>query len=353
MILVAEAYFKVEALYKRYGDFVLEGDLSAYEGEQLAILGPSGAGKSTLLRLIAGLEKPDRGSIYLKGKDLSSLAPQARGIGMVFQDFALFPHLTVEQNIAYGLVRLGKEERQARVQNLLQRFSLKGFNKRSIADLSGGEKQRVALARALAVEPGIILFDEPLASLDAALRKRLRQELRDLQRELGFTSLLVTHDQEDALASADRIALLRAGKIVRCGSPEEVYQEPQNLFTASFVGEANFLISANTAREGRFDPQEAFLLRPEDIELQILDTGLSSLAPGTSGLCTAQVLDTRFQGRDSLLILKVDSLNDWVLYDFEERRVTKNLLVLASQTLKPGTRVSFPLPESRMQVLKA
>jgi ABC-type Fe3+/spermidine/putrescine transport system ATPase subunit len=237
------AWLEVDGLTKNYSDFRLELGFTAEEGEIVAILGPSGAGKSTLLRLLAGLIRPDSGRLLIGGRDVARLSPRQRGIGLVFQDFALFPHYTVAQNVEYGLKLRGMPAaaRQARVEELLRRFTLPDFGPRRPGSLSGGEKQRVALARALAVEPRLMLFDEPLGSLDAALRKELRSELRLLQRELGYTSISVTHDQEDALAVSDRLLVVKDGRIVQSGSPEAVWQRPASAFVAAFFGDANLL----------------------------------------------------------------------------------------------------------------
>lgn len=238
-------FLRIEGVRKDYSDFSLDMSLACGKGEIVVILGPSGGGKTTFLRIIAGLIAPDQGRILLEGRDITHLPPQQRGVGLVFQDFALFPHYDVAGNVAYGLkARRPKPEPEAlatRVENLLERFSLGGFGGRRIDGLSGGERQRVALARALAVSPGLMLFDEPLGSLDATLRKELRGELRMLQRELGYTSLSVTHDQEDALAVADRIVVVRNGSVVQAGTPEEVYARPRTAFVASFFGDANLL----------------------------------------------------------------------------------------------------------------
>lgn len=242
---MTQDFLRIEGVRKDYSDFSLDMSLSCGKGEIVVILGPSGGGKTTFLRIIAGLIAPDQGRILLEGRDITHLPPQQRGVGLVFQDFALFPHYDVAGNVAYGLkARRPRPEAEAlavQVETLLERFSLGGFGARRIEGLSGGERQRVALARALAVSPGLMLFDEPLGSLDATLRKELRGELRMLQRELGYTSISVTHDQEDALAVADRIVVVRNGSVVQAGTPEEVYARPKTAFVASFFGDANLL----------------------------------------------------------------------------------------------------------------
>lgn len=246
-------FLEITALRKDYEDFSLDMSLSCDRGEIVVILGPSGGGKTTFLRIIAGLIAPDSGRVLLDGRDITDLPPQRRGVGLVFQDFALFPHYDVEGNVAYGLKarhpRPEAQEIRAHAEALLERFALSGFGRRRIEGLSGGERQRVALARALAVSPGLMLFDEPLGSLDATLRKELRGELRMLQRELGYTSISVTHDQEDALAVADRIVVVRDGRVVQSGSPERIYARPETAFVATFFGDAN-LIPARELGEG-------------------------------------------------------------------------------------------------------
>lgn len=236
-------YFTVGNLTKSYEDFSLAADFSCEKGEIVSILGPSGSGKSTLLRILAGLIKPDSGYIELDGRAISHLPPQKRSIGMVFQDYALFGHLSVADNIAYGLKMSHKTQDfiEKKVNELLGRFSLDGYGPRSIRTLSGGEKQRVALARSVAVSPGLMLFDEPLGSLDASLRKELRQELRLLQRELGYTSITVTHDQDDALAVSDRVIIMNQGRILQNDSPENLWNYPADSFVASFVGDGTSL----------------------------------------------------------------------------------------------------------------
>lgn len=231
-------YLVVNRLKKSWDDFVLELGFSVRRGEVLAILGPSGAGKSTLLRMVAGLVPCDAGEIVLDGQDVAGLPPQDRGIGMVFQDFGLFGHLGVGDNVGYGLKLRGvpAAERQRRVADVLGAFGLEGFEDRAVGTLSGGEQQRVALARSLVVDPRLMLFDEPLGSLDASLRKELRREIRRLQQERNQTCLIVTHDQEDALAIADQILVMRDGRVVGVGRPEELWDNPGHGFVAEFLG---------------------------------------------------------------------------------------------------------------------
>jgi len=236
---------RLEALSKRFGSTVAvdEVSLEVHQGEFLSLLGPSGCGKTTTLRMIAGFEMPTSGRILLGDRDMTRLPPQRRGMGMVFQNYALFPHLDVYENVAFGLKaqNVPRSELKQKVANALARVDLTGYEKRAVQALSGGQQQRVALARALAPEPPLLLLDEPLSNLDAALRERTRDELRALLKRVGITAIFVTHDQEEAFALSDRIAVLRAGKLQQVGTPEELYRTPANPFVASFVGRANFL----------------------------------------------------------------------------------------------------------------
>lgn len=232
---------------KRYGGVpaVLDMTFSIQPGEIVVLLGPSGCGKTTTLRLLAGLERPDKGEIWLDERQLSSprtwVAPEDRSIGMVFQDYALFPHLNIMDNVAFGLKGRGKKGKRDRVSSLLALVGLSGLEKRMPHELSGGQQQRVALARALAPQPAVILLDEPFSNLDTALRTQVRTEVRAILQETSTTAMFVTHDQEEALSLADRVAVLFDGELHQIGTPEEIYIYPQSPKVAQFVGEANFL----------------------------------------------------------------------------------------------------------------
>jgi len=247
----------VRSAYKRYGDFVAldHVDFVVPKGSLTALLGPSGSGKSTLLRAIAGLDHPDRGSVTIDGRDVTGVAPQRRGIGFVFQHYAAFKHLTVRDNVAYGLKirKRPKAEVKAKVDNLLEVVGLSGFQTRYPNQLSGGQRQRMALARALAVDPQVLLLDEPFGALDAKVREDLRAWLRRLHDEVHVTTVLVTHDQQEALDVADRIAVLNKGRIEQVGSPTEVYDSPASSFVMSFLGAVSELNGA--------------LVRPHDIRV--------------------------------------------------------------------------------------
>jgi spermidine/putrescine ABC transporter ATP-binding subunit len=228
---------------KRYGEVLaVEGvDLSVRDGEILTILGPSGSGKTTLLKMVAGFELPDRGSVELAGRDITYATPAYRGIGMVFQSYALFPHMQVAENVAFPLEmrRLGRPQIKERVSKALALVGLAGYETRYPRQLSGGQQQRVALARAVVFEPRLLLLDEPFGALDRKLRQQMQLEVKRLQRQLGITALFVTHDQEEALVLSDRIAVMSKGRIEQIGAPFEIYARPANRFVADFIGESN------------------------------------------------------------------------------------------------------------------
>jgi iron(III) transport system ATP-binding protein len=241
----ASPLLRIRNLTKKFGQFTALNDVSldVPKGEFVCFLGPSGCGKTTLLRAIAGLDPQDAGMIEIAGRDVSHLPPAARDFGIVFQSYALFPNLTVGANVGYGLVnrRAGRAAMDARVHELLTLVGLKDQEKKYPVQLSGGQQQRVALARALATSPGLLLLDEPLSALDARVRLRLRDEIKALQRRLGVTTIMVTHDQEEALAMADRIVVMNQGVIEQVGSPQEIYRNPTTAFVADFVGTMTFL----------------------------------------------------------------------------------------------------------------
>ena len=238
-----QEYLKVDGLWKAFGEFYALKDinLDIAEGEFVCFLGPSGCGKTTLLRAIAGLDLQTRGSVHQAHKDISDLPPAHRDYGIVFQSYALFPNLTIEKNIAFGLENMKKTRAEItqRVEELLQLVGLADQAKKYPSQLSGGQQQRIALARAIAISPGLLLLDEPLSALDAKVRVHLRHEIKELQRKLGVTTIMVTHDQEEALAMADRIVVMNKGTIEQIGTPLEVYRQPSSLFVADFIGETN------------------------------------------------------------------------------------------------------------------
>ncbi len=301
-----EPYLRIEGLTKMFGAFTALEDVSldVYDGEFICFLGPSGCGKTTLLRCIAGLDIQTRGAVVQCGTDISTLPPTRRDFGIVFQSYALFPNLTVFKNLAYGLEnrRMKKADIVKRVDELLELVELTGQGPKYPAQLSGGEQQRVALARALATWPGLLLLDEPLSALDAKVRVYLRHEVRRLQRRLGITTIMVTHDQEEALTMADRIVVMDHGTIVQVGTPVEIYRSPKTRFVADFVGTMNFLpgvvVGPQRLRLGRIEiecadaldgfergAQVTVCVRPEDMAVRDAGAGAANAAPArVSGL---------------------------------------------------------------------
>jgi putative spermidine/putrescine transport system ATP-binding protein len=245
---------RLNELNKRYGNQVAVDALSLTiePGSMLALLGPSGCGKTTCLRMIAGLVQPTSGEIFIDGKQVTRIPVHKRNIGMLFQNYALFPHMSVAENVAFGLEarRIPRAETATRVADALQLVQLGGYENRLPAELSGGQQQRVALARCLVVEPALLLLDEPLGALDKSLRESMQVELRSLQRRLGITTIMVTHDQEEALTLADQVAIMRGGRLEQLGTPEEVYQAPASRFVAGFIGVSNFFRGRIDTREG-------------------------------------------------------------------------------------------------------
>ncbi|WP_151737724.1 ABC transporter ATP-binding protein ['Paenibacillus yunnanensis' Narsing Rao et al. 2020] len=283
----------IQDLVKQYGSntVVQNLNIAVESGEMLSLLGPSGCGKTTTLRMIAGMHSPTSGSIQLDGRELTHVPPHKRDVGLVFQNYALFPHLTVFENVAFGLKRHGvpKGEIKGRVMGALESVQLANLAERYPAQMSGGQQQRVALARTLVLKPPLVLFDEPLSNLDAKLRQALGIEIRALQREYGFTGIFVTHDQEEAMTISDRIAVMNGGRIVQMGTPQEIYMHPADPFVADFVGESNLFpvsavqpaagywrfelpgghrLSAENAGNGPSAPPAHAMIRPEAVLVQ-------------------------------------------------------------------------------------
>ncbi|HEY6809049.1 MAG TPA: ABC transporter ATP-binding protein [Gemmatimonadales bacterium] len=267
-------YLTLDGLRIRFSEAVTVGPVSLDipRGEILALLGPSGSGKTTLLRLLAGFETPDAGSVRVEGEDVTAVPPARRRFGMVFQHYALFPHLDVGENVAFGLAAEG--DRARRTAEALRLVDLAGFERRKVQELSGGQQQRVALARALAPEPRVLLLDEPLSNLDPSLRERTRRELRELIQRVGITTVFVTHEQDEAFDLGDRVAVLRQGRLEQCATPDELYERPATLFVAGFVGRANVLRGA-AARALGSGTAPVIVVRPE--ALRFSATGV----PGT------------------------------------------------------------------------
>jgi len=284
------SFLRLENLTKRFGDFIAVSDLSidVEKGEFVSLLGPSGCGKTTTLQMIAGLHDPTGGQIFLDGEDITHKKPNQRGLGIVFQSYALFPHMTVFDNVSFGLEmrRTGKAEREERVLTALTQVKLAAFAHRYPKELSGGQRQRVALARALVIEPPVLLLDEPLSNLDAKLRENMQLELRLLQQNLGVTTILVTHDQSEALSMSDRIVVMNEGRAVQIDTPVGMYETPADSFVSDFVGKTNLLegivesagesvatitingVHIETANPGLKVGQSVFVsLRPEKLEV--------------------------------------------------------------------------------------
>ncbi|MDJ0387359.1 ABC transporter ATP-binding protein [Roseomonas sp. E05] len=306
----------LRGLSRRFGETVALDrlDLDVPPGEFLALLGGSGSGKSTLLRVIAGFEAPDAGQVLFEGRDLAGVPPHARPLNMMFQSYALFPHLTVAGNVAYGLRREGvaRAERHRRVAEALAMVGLEEFGRRLPHRLSGGQRQRVALARVLVKRPRLLLLDEPLGALDAGLRERTGFELRALQRETGAAFIMVTHDQSEALALADRVAVLEQGRLVQLGPPRAVYERPATRFVASFLGGANVLEGRPDGAGGLDCPLLGGTLRPaetlpEGCTACALRPERIALRSGASGPNTASgtIEEVAFRGDDSLLLVRM------------------------------------------------
>ncbi len=314
----------IRNLAKRYGDFYAVRDVSLEiaDGEFLVLLGPSGCGKTTTLRMVAGFIEPSAGHVTLGGSDVTLLPPWKRNAGMVFQSYALFPHMTVAQNVAFGLEmrKLPKADIDKRVEEALALVRLGGYGARLPRQLSGGQQQRVALARALAIRPDVLLLDEPLSNLDAKLRQEVRVEIRELQRQLGLTTVMVTHDQEEALTMADRLVVMNEGSVCQVGSQRDLYERPATRFVAGFVGRSTFLAGAVEA-PGRFrtdggldlactggTPGRAVLsLRPERVEIAAtplsgLDNRLSGTVEFVSYLGSLVDIHVRLSPADRLVV---------------------------------------------------
>ena len=353
--VTVSAYLQLRGIGKQFGSFTAlrDIDLDIHQGEFVCFLGPSGCGKTTLLRIVAGLEAQSSGTIAQADRDISRLPPAQRDYGIVFQSYALFPNLSVADNVAYGLVnrKLPKAQIRSRVEELVKLVGLPGSEDKFPAQLSGGQQQRIALARALATSPGLLLLDEPLSALDAIVRVHLRQEIRSLQRKLGVTTIMVTHDQEEALSVADRIVVMNHGVIEQVGTPLEVYRHPASPFVADFVGRINVLpataVAHNRVKIGaaEFECEHALAsgqegkvyLRPEDVLAR-------PLSPGDNNVFDAQVEKIEFLGSYCLVRAASASLG--------EHRVTVSMSLnfIGEQRLEVGARLPLRLLPERMRL---
>ncbi|MCF3640601.1 ABC transporter ATP-binding protein [Rhizobium sp. TRM95111] len=329
----AEPILRIESVAKSFGPVkaVDNVSLDIRENEFFALLGPSGCGKTTLLRMLAGFESPGAGRILLEGRDISPLPPEKRPLNLMFQSYALFPHMTVRQNLSYGLEmeRLGKGEIRRRVDETMAMTDLTSFADRKPDQLSGGQKQRVALARALVKRPKVLLLDEPLGALDKKLRERMQLELKRMQHEAGITFIIVTHDQEEALVMADRMAILKDGRLLQVGAPEDVYERPADRFVANFIGVMNFIDGA-VASDGVFEaeglrlavvdatPGPATLaVRPENIALGPPGERLAGTIADIAYHGLDRVLHVRTAAAEALMQVRVPAsgAGDWRIGD--------------------------------------
>jgi putative spermidine/putrescine transport system ATP-binding protein len=296
---------RLEGVAKRYGEVVaVDGvDLDVRDGEFFSMLGPSGSGKTTTLRMIAGFEMPTAGRVLLHGRDVTNVPPFDRDVNTVFQDYALFPHLSVGDNVAYGLMvrKVPKAERATRVADALRMVRLEGYDKRKPAQLSGGQRQRVALARALVNRPRVLLLDEPLGALDLKLREEMQIELKAIQQQVGITFIYVTHDQEEALTMSDRLAVFNAGRIEQLGSPAEVYERPKTRFVAGFVGTSNLL--TGEVAQAVLGRSGTFTIRPEKIHLQERERPVGPDETGAVGV----VHDVIYVGPDTRYVVTLEA----------------------------------------------
>lgn len=361
-----QSFLTIEGLWKAFGNFIALKDISLeiQQGEFICFLGPSGCGKTTLLRAIAGLDIQSRGSVAQDGNDISNLPPAERDFGIVFQSYALFPNLTIEKNIAFGLENIGmpKDAITARVAELLALVGLPEQGKKYPAQLSGGQQQRIALARAIASKPGLLLLDEPLSALDAKVRVSLRHEIKELQRKLGVTTIMVTHDQEEGLAMGDRIVVMNHGVVEQIGTPTEIYRDPESLFVADFIGEMNQVRATTTGNDGVMIGETSFkciphnfpsgtaviaAIRPEDI----IPHGEGARSPGAidvvetpENMIDVEIVDMEFLGsfwRAELSGAQSDGLT--LVVNFSVNAIRR-------MELDVGKKLSIEIPLDRLKV---
>ncbi len=305
-------------------------DLEVMDGEFFSMLGPSGSGKTTCLRMIAGFDRPTSGKIRLYGQDVSNLPPYDRDVNTVFQDYALFPHMNVGDNIAYGLMvkRIAKEERVRRVDEILELVQLTGFAGRKPSQLSGGQRQRVALARALINHPKVLLLDEPLGALDLKLRQQMQVELKAIQKRVGITFIFVTHDQEEAITMSDRIAVFNQGKIEQIGSPSDVYERPSSAFVAGFVGTSN-LVKGEVAKRIT-GSEQTFSIRPEKIHLGSVNDKSADDMVSIDGV----VRDVIYLGLYTRYLVEIEGGGDLVVIEQNLKTTSMEVLSAKGQKVK-------------------
>ncbi|WP_026389602.1 spermidine/putrescine ABC transporter ATP-binding protein [[Acholeplasma] multilocale] len=319
------------------GKVVLKGiNFNIHEGEFITLLGPSGCGKTTTLRIIGGFEKPNSGQVFFEGKDLLPISINKRQINTIFQSYALFPHLNVFDNIAFGLraKKTKKDMIEREVMKQIRQVGLEGFEDKKVTDLSGGQKQRVAIARALVMKPRVLLLDEPMAALDVQLRKTMQDELKRLQREIGITFIMVSHDQEEALSMSDRIVVMNNGSIQQIGTPEEIYNEPENYWVANFVGSSNiisdgiFLEDNKVAFDGKtlncmdtnFGTDETsidIVIRPEDIDIRKPNIGFFN----------GEVVESIFKGVHFDVTIKTTKGRQWLVHTTDQYEIGQKVSI--------------------------
>ena len=365
----AKVYLRIDRLTKKFGHFVALDSVSleVYEGEFICFLGPSGCGKTTFLRAIAGLDIQTSGTVEQDGKDISALPPAERDFGIVFQSYALFPNLTSQRNIAFGLEnqKLEKSRINARVAELLELVGLPDQGDKYPAQLSGGQQQRIALARALATSPGLLLLDEPLSALDAKVRGHLRHEMKLLQRRLGVTTVMVTHDQEEALTMADRIVVMNQGVIEQVGTPTEIYREPDTLFVADFIGEMNqvegLVESANRVSIGNLKLESrthglaagasaVVAIRPEDIIPHgdgARAAGVDDTLAQSANCLDMQIADMEFLGSFWRVSLTHPDLGD------DSLRADMSINAVRRLAIETGSSIQVELPADRLWVFES
>ncbi len=338
----AAAAVRLESVVKRFGDVVaVDGiDLEVRDGEFFSMLGPSGSGKTTTLRMIAGFEIPTAGRILLHGADVTNTPPFDRDVNTVFQDYALFPHMTVGENVAYGLMvrKVPKAERVTRVTEALRMVRLEGYEGRKPSQLSGGQRQRVALARSLVNRPRVLLLDEPLGALDLKLREEMQIELKAIQQQVGITFIYVTHDQEEALTMSDRLAVFNSGRIEQIGAPADVYERPTTRFVAGFVGTSNLLTGA--VAETILGRTGTFTVRPEKIH--IADPATAVGADENSAL--GHIRDVVYLGPDTRFIVALDAGADLVVTRQNLATSSTEALALQGQAVRLVWKRQHDLP---------
>ncbi len=333
---------RLESVVKRYGDVLaVDGiDLDVRDGEFFSMLGPSGSGKTTTLRMIAGFETPTAGRILLHGADVTGIPPFDRDVNTVFQDYALFPHMTVGDNVAYGLMvrKVPKPERVTRVTEALRMVRLPGYEERKPSQLSGGQRQRVALARSLVNRPRVLLLDEPLGALDLKLREEMQIELKAIQQQVGITFIYVTHDQEEALTMSDRLAVFNNGRIEQVGAPADVYERPATRFVAGFVGTSNLL--SGPVAEAIIGRSGTFTVRPEKIH--IADPSTEVAADENSAL--GRIRDVVYLGPDTRFIVALDAGSELVVTRQNLATSSTEALALQGQAVRLVWKRQHDLP---------